>query len=57
MQVRGVSSSSDRIAGMPITADTLEQFNEKHRYIVDHVKILDENGEDIMRHDLLPQLK
>ena len=57
MQVHGVSSSSDRIAGMTITANTLEEFNEKHRYIVDHVKILDENGQDMMRHDLLPDLK
>ena len=57
MQVRGVSSSSDRIAGMTVTANTLEEFNEKHRYIVDHVKILDENGQDMMRHDLLPDLK
>lgn len=55
-QVRGVTSSSDRIAGMTITANSLEEFNEKHRYIVDHTKILDENGVDIMRHDLLPDL-
>ena len=57
MRVQGVSSSSDRIAGMTITADSLEEFNEKHRYIVDNTKILDENGVDIMRHDLLPDLK
>ncbi len=57
MQVRGVSSSSDRIAGMTITANSLEEFNEKHRYIVDNVKILDETGADMMRHDLLPDLK
>ena len=57
MRVQGVSSSSDRIAGMTITADSLEEFNEKHRYIVDNTKILDENGQDIMRHDLLPDLK
>ena len=56
MRVSGVSSSSDRIAGMTITANSLEEFNEKHRYIVDHVKILDENGMDMMRHDLLPDL-
>ena len=57
MQVKGVSSSSDRIAGITVTANTVEEFNEKHRYIVDHVKILDENGQDMMRHDLLPDLK
>lgn len=57
MVVRGISSSSDRIAGITVMADTLEEFNRKHRIIVDSVKILDENGEDMMRHDLLPDLK
>lgn len=52
----GVSSSSDRIAGFTIIADTLEHFNEKHRKVVENIKILDENGKDIMRHDLLPDL-
>ena len=57
MKVQGVNSSSDRIAGMTITANSLEEFNQKHHYIVDHTKIRDENGRDIMRHDLLPGLK
>ena len=55
-QTGGVSSSSDRIAGFTIIADTLEHFNEKHRKVVENIKILDENGKDIMRHDLLPDL-
>ena len=57
MQVRGVTSSSDRIAGFTVTADTLEEFNEKHRRVVAETKVLDENGEDMMRHDLLPDLE
>ena len=57
MKISGISSSSDRIAGFTVQADTLEEFNEKHRIVVDSVKILDENGMDIMRHDLLPDLK
>ncbi len=52
-----VNSSGDRIAGMTIQADTLEEFNRKHRYIVDNVKVLDVEGNDIMRHDLLPELE
>lgn len=56
MEVRGVSSSSDRIAGFTVTANTLEEFNEKHRRIVKNTRVLDENGADIMRHDLLPDL-
>jgi hypothetical protein len=56
MQVRGVSSSSDRIAGMTVTANSLEEFNQKHRRIVNSVRILDCENRDIMRHDLLPDL-
>lgn len=56
-QVRGVSSSSDRIAGFTVTANSLEAFNEKHRKVVDFVRVLDTEGNDIMRHDLLPDLK
>lgn len=57
MVIRGISSSSDRIAGITVMADTLEEFNRKHRRIVDSVKILDAEGNDLMRHDLLPDLK
>lgn len=56
-QVRGVTSSSDRIAGFTVTANTLEEFNEKHRRVVESVKVLDTDGNDIMRRDLLPDLK
>lgn len=56
-QMRGVTSSSDRIAGMNIVADTLEEYNAKREKINASVKVIDENGEDIMRHDLLPEMK
>ena len=57
MEAKGVCSSSDRIAGFTITADTLEIFNQKHRKVVDNLRVMDENGRDIMRHDLLPDLE
>jgi len=56
-KMMGVNSSSDRIAGMTIMADSLEEFNEKHRRIVNSLKVIDTEGNDIMRHDLLPELK
>ncbi len=56
MKAMGVRSSSDRIAGITMTADTINEFNEKHRKVIDTVKILDPDGNDIMRHDLLPDL-
>jgi biotin carboxylase len=56
-QVFGVTSSSDRIAGFTVQADTLEEFNRKHRIAVENLKVLDVEGNDIMRRDLLPDLK
>ena len=56
MKFTGVNSSSDRIAGFTVQADSLEEFNRKHRIAVDTMKIIDAEGNDIMRHDLLPDL-
>lgn len=55
-EMRGVTSSSDRIAGMNIVADSVEQYNEKLRIINESVKVIDAGGVDIMRHDLLPKM-
>ncbi len=54
--MRGVTSSGDRIAGMNITADSIEEFNEKEKRILDAVKVVGADGSDIMRRDLLPPL-
>lgn len=56
-QMKGVTSSSDRIAGMNIVADTLEEYNAKRERINKSVKVIDINGEDTMRHDLLTEMK
>lgn len=55
-QMHGVTSSSDRIAGMNIVADTLDEYNAKRERINQRVKVFDDKGEDIMRHDLLPEM-
>ena len=49
-------SSSDRIAGMNILADSVEDFNRKQKEIIQSVKVVDSNGNDIMRRDLLTDL-
>lgn len=56
-QMRGVTSSSDRIAGMNIVADTIEEYNAKRERINQTVKVIDDKGIDIMRHDLLPKME
>jgi phosphoribosylamine-glycine ligase len=55
--LRGVTSSSDRVAGFTVTGNSLEEFNQKHHRVVTETKVLDVDGNDIMRHDLLPDLK
>lgn len=55
--MRGVTSSSDRVAGMNIVADSIEAFNEKHRKILRAVKVVNTEGKDMMRRDLLPDLE
>ena len=56
-RMNGVNNSSDRIAGMNIVADSVGDFNRKQRIILDHVKVVDTEGNDIMRRDLLPELE
>lgn len=57
MKLGGLSSSSDRIAGFTVQADSLEEFNRKHRKAVENFKIIDSEGNNIIRADLLPDLK
>ena len=57
MKIFGVRSSSDRIAGFTVQADTLEEFNRKHRIAVENLKVIDTEGNDMIRRDLLPDLK
>lgn len=52
----GVRSSSDRIATYNVVAASKEEFNAKLKRIINETRIEDPNGNDIMRHDLLPEL-
>ena len=51
-KMQGITSSSDRIAGMNIVADNIEKFRIKEKTILNHVKVIDLNGKDIMRRDI-----
>ena len=48
-----VTCSGDRVASYFIHANTVEELLEKHAEIQKHIKIMDPNGNDIMRHDLI----
>ena len=48
-----IENSGDRVAGFTIQADTMEELRNKHIVAVERMRVLDENGNDIMRKDLL----
>ena len=48
-----IENSGDRIAGFTVQADTLDDLRQKHIEAVSKMAVLDENGNDIMRKDLL----
>lgn len=52
-----IENSGDRIAGFTIQADSIEKLKEKHDIANATLKVIDSNGEDIMRHDLLTEIE
>ena len=54
--VHGVTSSSDRIVGVNLLGNDAEDISRKQNILNRRVKIVDKGGNDIMRHDLLPNL-
>lgn len=53
----GVENSGDRIAGFTIQADNLDELLVKHQTAAETLKVIDVNGKDMMRHDLLTDLQ
>lgn len=45
-------TSSDRVAGFLVVANSEEEVLSKLQYANEHLAVLDGNGDDIMRHDL-----
>lgn len=46
-------TSSDRVAGYLITADTIEALIKKEKLVNNTLQIISKDGKDIMRHDLV----
>lgn len=53
----GIANSGDRIAGFTLTADSLDELSHKHNVAVHDMRVVDVNGNDMMRHDLLTEIK
>lgn len=55
-EMSAATNSGDRIAGFTVQADTLEELQRKYNETIANIRVLDQNGTDIMRHDLLTEL-
>lgn len=55
-KIRKATSSSDRIAGINVLADSVEEFNWKQNQIVQFIRVLNSEGNDMMRRDILTEL-
>lgn len=55
--MKDIQSSGDRICGFTVGANSIEELQNKHKAACAAIKVLDSNGNDIMRHDLLPDIK
>ena len=51
-----IENSGDRVGGFTIQADTLQELRNKHRQAVDGLQVLDIDGNDMMRRDLLTDM-
>ena len=52
----GIENSGDRVGGFTIQDDTLEGIVRKHDIAVRDLRVIDDQGQDMMRHDLLSPL-
>ncbi len=52
----GIENSGDRVGGFTIQDDTLEGIVRKHDIAVRDLRVIDNQGQDMMRHDLLTPL-
>ena len=55
--MKNAISSSDRVVSVTFYAETYEELVAKHNRIAQTVRIIDHNGVDVMRHDLLTDIR
>lgn len=55
--MNSATNSGDRVGGFTVQADTLEELQRKYNEVISTIQVLDPDGNDIMRHDLLTALE
>ena len=55
-QMGGATNSGDRIAGFTVQGNSIDEIQGNYNTALSKIKVLDPDGNDIMRHDLLAEL-
>ena len=56
-ETKDAFTSSDRVASVTIVANTMEELIQKQEIVASRIKIIDADGNDILRHNLITELK
>ena len=56
-EFKDITCSGDRVGSFTVQADTLEELRQKHETAINTVRAIDTNGKDMIRHDLVTELK
>lgn len=48
-----IENSGDRVGGFTVCAETAEELIKRHNIIAERIKVISNDGRDMMRHDLL----
>ena len=55
-EISKACTSSDRIVGVTLTSDSYEELVEQHNKMAATVKVINSEGQDMMRHDMLTDI-
>jgi len=56
-EIKNALTSSERVMSVTIKADSYKELLKKQRIVSERIRIIDEQGNDIMRHDMLTDME
>ncbi len=56
-EFKDITCSGDRVGSFTVQADTLDELRRKHETAINAVRAIDSEGNDMIRHDLVTELK
>ena len=56
-EYKTITCSGDRVGGFTLQGDDLQELQEKYAVAISRIKAVDENGNDLIRHDLVAELE